>query len=208
MPLYTIGHSTRTYAELVAALHAHDIDTLADVRRFARSRTNPQFNGDALAKRLPAAGIAYTTMPTLGGRRSTVKKSARATRRNAAWRVPAFRAYADYCATPEWRAAFGELLALAEERTVAIMCAEAVWWRCHRRIIADHALARGLAVVHIFSATKAEPATLTPFGRVARGAVTYPLRDGDVPLRRAAARAERRRPRGNDDGRRARPARR
>jgi uncharacterized protein (DUF488 family) len=170
--LYTIGHSTRSYADFVATLHAYDVTTLVDIRRFPRSRRNPQFDADALANALPGDGIAYVAMPELGGRRTP--RDSGSDERNAGWREKPFRSYADYASTDRWRAAFAELLARAATETCAIMCAVAVWWRCHRRIVADHAIAHGIEVIHIFSATKSEPGTLTPFARVDGEFVTYP----------------------------------
>jgi uncharacterized protein (DUF488 family) len=164
--LYSIGHSNRSYDELVEALRAWGVTTLVDIRTITRSRANPQFNGAQLTLRLPRAGIAYVAMPGLGGRRGRSKTADPA--RNAGWRVAAFHNYADYAETAEFAAALDELLALARTATCAMMCAEAVWWRCHRRIVADYALARGARVRHIFTPTKAERATRTLFARLDR----------------------------------------
>jgi uncharacterized protein (DUF488 family) len=164
--LYTIGHSTRTLDELVAVLRAWDVQTLVDIRHFPRSRANPQFNDDVLAPHLAAAGLGYVRIPELGGRRGR-SKTVDATR-NAGWRVPAFKNYADHAETPAFAEGLDRLVALATASTCAIMCAEALWWRCHRRIVADYALLRGLRVRHIFTATKAERALRTPFARVDR----------------------------------------
>lgn len=164
--LYTIGHSTRSFDELRAALTAWGVTTLVDIRHFTRSRANPQFNARRLAPRLARAGIAYVELPALGGRRGRSKTAAPS--RNAGWQHPAFKNYADYAETPEFAEGLRQLLALATESTCAVMCAEAVWWRCHRRIVADYAITRGLRVFHIFTATKAERATRTPFARVDR----------------------------------------
>ena len=162
---YTIGHSTRTYEELVAALRAFEVTTLVDIRRFTRSRTNPQFDENSLRDKLPTDGIAYLSMPELGGRRSRSKDHPD---RNAGWQVSAFHGYADYAETAEFQAAFATLLDHAARGTCAIMCSELLWWRCHRRIVADYALSRGLEVSHIFDARKADPASLTPFAKVDR----------------------------------------
>ncbi len=172
--LYTIGHSTRTTRELIEALRAFAIDTLVDIRSITRSRTNPQFNRDRLPRALRRAGIGYAWLRDLGGRRPRSKTADPA--RNAGWRVAAFHHYADYAETPAFAAALDELLARAAHETCAIMCAEAVWWRCHRRIVADYAMSRGVRVVHVFSATKAERATRTPFAKVDRRSRTlrYP----------------------------------
>jgi uncharacterized protein (DUF488 family) len=164
--LYTIGHSTRTYGELVAALRAWQVTTLVDIRHFTRSRANPQFNAAALRRKLPRDGIAYRVLPALGGRRG--KSQTAEPSRNAGWTVAAFKNYADYAETPAFGKGLAELLALAARSTCAIMCAEAVWWRCHRRIVADYAITRGVRVRHIFTPTKMQRATRTPFARVDR----------------------------------------
>jgi uncharacterized protein (DUF488 family) len=168
--LFTIGHSNRKLDELVAMLRAHDVRRLIDIRRFPRSRTNPHFNGEALAETLPR-DIRYTYLQALGGRRG---KSELDPARNAGWQVAAFHQYADYALTPPFRSALGELLELAQGERCAIMCAEAVWWRCHRRIVTDHVLAHGMAVTHLLSVDKAAPATLTPFAHVEGTSVSYP----------------------------------
>jgi uncharacterized protein (DUF488 family) len=159
MIVHTIGHSTRTMSELVELLREGGVDLVADVRRFPRSRTNPQFNADALGPALQKEGIGYRHLPALGGRRSPAGASAPS--RNTLWREAAFRAYSDYAETGEFRAGFEALLALARDQNGAIMCAEAVWWRCHRRIVADYLLARGVEVRHILGPGKIEPAKLT-----------------------------------------------
>jgi uncharacterized protein (DUF488 family) len=169
--LYTIGHSTRSYEDLVAALRAYDITALFDIRRFPRSRTNPQFDDKALRERLPADGIAYIELPALGGRRPRSKEHPE---RNAGWRVSAFHGYADYAETPEFQTAFAQVVERAATSSCAIMCSELLWWRCHRRIVADYALARGLAVTHIFDAAKADQAELTSFARRERDMLRYP----------------------------------
>lgn len=173
-PLYTIGHSNRTFDELVSVLHAWDVKVLVDIRHFTRSRANPQFNATALRRKLPRAGIAYVEMPTLGGRRGRSKTVP--PERNAGWEHPAFKNYADYALTPEFRAALADLLAQARRRTSAIMCAEVLWWRCHRRIVADYVLLAGVPVIHLFTETKSERARRTPFARIDRSSRTlrYP----------------------------------
>jgi uncharacterized protein (DUF488 family) len=171
MTVYTIGHSTRSIEDFIALLAAAGVDCVADVRRFPFSRRHPQFNGEALARALDAAGIAYRHFPALGGRRSASAGAGMS--RHTLWREPAFRNYADYAETPAFRAAFAALRRLTEERRVAIMCAEAVWWRCHRRIIADYLIAAGIAVEHILDG-KIEPARLTPDATVTpEGGVLY-----------------------------------
>ena len=182
MTIFTIGHSTRTLEALIAALAEAGVDCVADVRRFPRSRRHPHFNIEALAQALPEAGIAYRHFEALGGRRSGAK-SATAASPNDLWREAPFRAYADYAATPDFRDALGALRDLAKKQTVAIMCAEAVWWRCHRRIIADYLLAGGADVVHIMDKGKLEPARLTE-GAVPRpdGTVLYAADQGRLEL--------------------------
>ncbi|MEO7363164.1 MAG: DUF488 domain-containing protein [Gemmatimonadaceae bacterium] len=158
--VFTIGHSTRTVAELVVLLQQAHVKLLVDVRSIPRSRAMPQFSIDALPDALGAEGIAYRHLPALGGRRHHPKGTPPST--NTLWRVMAFRHYADYAETAPFRAGLDELLALAAVTRAAIMCAEAVWWRCHRRIIADYLLARGVAVGHIMGIGKITPAVLTP----------------------------------------------
>jgi uncharacterized protein (DUF488 family) len=167
--LYTIGHSTRSADELVSLLQAHHVVQLADVRTVPKSRRFPQFNTGALAERLPRDEIVYRHLPALGGLRKPRRDSI-----NNAWQNESFRGYADYMATPAFKAGLDDLLAYAREGTTVIMCAEAVWWSCHRRLIADALLVRGIEVRHIMSATKAEPHELTPFARVHDGQLTYP----------------------------------
>jgi uncharacterized protein (DUF488 family) len=172
--LYSIGHSNRSYDELVEALRTWEVTMLVDIRTITRSRANPQFDRARLSRRLPRAGIRYVVLPGLGGRRPRSKTADPA--RNAGWRVAAFHNYADYAETPGFAAALAELLSLATSTTCAMMCAEAVWWRCHRRIVADYALLRGARVNHIFTPTKVERATRTPFAKLDRKTKTlrYP----------------------------------
>lgn len=160
MTVFTIGHSTRSIDDFLALLQSAQIDAVVDVRRFPLSRRYPQFNAEALSATLAGVGILYRHMPALGGRRG--KRPDGVSSPHTLWREEAFRNYADYAETPEFRAAFDALLRLARERRAAIMCAEAVWWRCHRRIIADYLMAAGIAVEHILGAGKVEPARLTP----------------------------------------------
>jgi uncharacterized protein (DUF488 family) len=170
--IYTVGHSTRPFDELVEILARHGVTQLVDIRSIRRSRHNPQFEERNLARRMPRRGIVYLALPALGGRR---KKAAPPPRRsNAAWQHSAFRNFADYALSEEFRAGLAELRVLAKRRPTAIMCAEAPWWRCHRRIVADHLLARHVRVVHLMTKTRAEPASLTPFAVIVRGSVHYP----------------------------------
>jgi uncharacterized protein (DUF488 family) len=167
--LWTVGHSTRPFEEFLALLKAHGIRTVADVRRFPSSRRYPHFNKEVLAKALRGSGIRYRPLEQLGGRRH-----ARPDSPNLGWRTEGFRGYADYMATPAFKAALAELTALAAQAPTAIMCAEAVPWRCHRRLISDVLLARGHEVRHILAHDKADLHALTPFAKVTAGTVTYP----------------------------------
>ena len=171
--IFTVGHSTRSLAELAEILQAHDVRQLVDIRSIRRSRANPQFEAATLARGLRRSGIAYAAIAALGGRRP--KANPPPALPDDAWEHASFRNYADYAQSPAFRAGLRELLALAKAAPTAIMCAEAVWWRCHRRIVADHLLARGIPVIHLLSRTKSEPATPTPFAVFARGSVHYPL---------------------------------
>jgi uncharacterized protein (DUF488 family) len=170
-PVFTAGHSTRPIEDLLALLAEHGVRTLVDVRRFPGSRRHPQYSRDALAASLAAAGIQYVHEPDLGGRRA-----ARPDSPHTAWRVDAFRGYADYMETPEFQAALERLIqraaCQAEGQTVAILCAEAVPWRCHRRLISDALVARGVQVMHIMGPGRADShqldanARLLPGGRL------------------------------------------
>ena len=171
-PVFTIGHSTRALEELLALLAEHGVELLMDVRRFPGSRRHPQFSRDALAEALGAAGIKYMHEPRLGGRRA-----ARPDSPHTAWRVEAFRGYADHMETLEFQEALEGLIRLSGETTVAILCAEAVPWRCHRRLITDALLARGIAVTDIIGPGPASPARLSEHALVqAGGGVIYPAR--------------------------------
>jgi len=171
--IFTIGHSTRSIGELLALLQQVNVDLLVDVRSIPRSRTNPQFNADALPGPLGEAGIRYLHLAALGGLRHH-RKGAPASP-NTFWHVAAFRNYADYAATDAFRTGLDELRALSRRNCCAIMCAEAVWWRCHRRIIADYLLARGVSVMHIMGSGKVDTAKLTSAARVlSDGALVYP----------------------------------
>lgn len=170
--LYTVGHSTRTVEELLEILDSAAIECLIDVRGIPHSRTNPQFNIDVMPDTLAAADIDYLHLPALGGRR---RRSRRVDDRlNGAWTQRSFHNYADYALTAPFREGLDQLLARVVRRTCAIMCAEAVWWRCHRRIIADHVLAHGIRVVHLLSARKHEMASMTAFAITSGGRVSYP----------------------------------
>jgi uncharacterized protein (DUF488 family) len=168
LTIYTIGHSTRPLDEFIALLAAHGIGRLMDIRSVPRSRRHPHFSSDELSVSLGEAGILYRHSPALGGMRKPRSDS-----RNTAWRVEGFRGYADYMETGAFRGALEELVAFANAAPTAIMCAEAVWWRCHRQLVADALVARGIEVRHITSATSAPVHTLTDFAEVTGGLVAY-----------------------------------
>lgn len=168
-PLWTIGHSTRPIEEFIELLQTHGIRLLVDVRTLPYSRRNPQFNTDALAESLVQAGLQYQHLPALGGRRKSRPDSV-----NLGWRNVGFRGYADYMQTDEFWRALEELMALGEKAPTAIMCAEAVPWRCHRSLIADALVTRGWTIQHILSTAGVHPHQLTPFAKIQNGALTYP----------------------------------
>lgn len=167
--IYTIGHSTRSVDELVEMLRAHAVKALADVRAYPKSRRYPHFNVEHLAAELPRAGIHYLPFVSLGGRRRANPDSI-----NTGWHNASFRAYADFMQTPQFAAALEELTAAAVRAPTAIMCSEAVPWRCHRSLIADALLVRGWRVLDIMSAQKATKHKLTLFALVAGVRITYP----------------------------------
>ena len=167
--VFTVGHSTLPIERFVALLASYGIECLADVRTVPRSRHNPQFNADALAASLGAAAIQYVPMLALGGLRRPNKNSI-----NAGWRNTSFRGYADYMQTDAFREALEALIGLSRDKRVAIMCAEAVPWRCHRSLVADALSVRGIPVVEILSQTNARMHKLTAFAHVEGERVTYP----------------------------------
>lgn len=166
--LWTIGHSIRPWDAFVAMLREAGIEAVADVRRFAGSRRNPQFSGEAMAQSLAEAGIEYVPMPELGGRRRPRPDSV-----NTAWRSEAFRGYADYMQGREYAAARDRLAGLAESKRTAVLCAEAVWWRCHRGLIADDFKSRDWEVVHLVDLGRSEPHPYTGAARVVGGELSY-----------------------------------
>lgn len=168
MTVWTIGHSTRPIADFLALLARERIERLVDVRAFPGSRRHPQYNQEALARTLAAAGVEYLHRPSLGGRRRAPKDAP-----PSAWRNAGFRGYAAYMRTPEFHTAVGELLARAGECRTVIMCSEAVPWRCHRTLISDALTARGVEVEHILDASTSRH-KLTAFAVVGDGQVTYP----------------------------------
>src|SRR5262245_25554400 len=184
--VFTIGHSTRTSDEFLALLEEFQIDLLADVRSITRSRTNPQFNAETLAEALSRAGIGYRHLEALGGRRHRPKGAAPSP--NTFWQNQSFRNYADYALTATFHAGLDALQEIANEHRTAIMCAEAVWWRCHRRIISDYLLASGTPVTHILARDKAVPGTLTPGARsMPDGTLVYPAAAGGITAKAGRA---------------------
>lgn len=169
LTVFTVGHSTRPIDQFISLLKAHGVRQLADVRTIPRSRHNPQFGEDQLGPALEQAGIHYLRMPELGGLRHAQRDSI-----NTAWRNASFRGYADYMQTQPFANALEQLIALARRRPTAAMCAEAVPWRCHRSLIADALLVRGIDAEEIVSATRAQPHKLTPWAHVSGKSVTYP----------------------------------
>ncbi|HEU4813702.1 MAG TPA: DUF488 domain-containing protein [Xanthomonadaceae bacterium] len=170
--LWTIGHSTREWEVFVGMLREAGIRSLVDVRRFAGSRRNPQFSGETMAKVLPEARIAYVAMVDLGGRRRPEPDS-----HNDAWRNTSFRGYADYMETAPWQDARDALTALAAREPVAVMCAEAMWWQCHRALISDDFKARGWTVLHLMTPTRTEEHPFTKPARVVDGELTYTVQE-------------------------------
>ena len=163
LPFFTIGHSTRPLSEFVDLLESQQIRLVVDVRTIPRSRANPQYNGDVLAEALAPRHVGYECIAALGGLRG--RKHDISPSVNAFWQNQSFHNYADYALTEEFRAGLARLRVLGHERRSAIMCAEAVWWRCHRRIVADYLLADGETVFHILSADRIEPARMTQAAR-------------------------------------------
>lgn len=173
-PIFTIGHSTHALPAFVALLQAHAVACVIDVRRLPGSRRYPQYDGPALAASLAPLDIGYVHLAALGGRRGRSLPVDEASP-NGFWQNASFRRYADYAMGDAFQATLAQLLQLSAERRCALMCAEVLWWRCHRRIIADHLLARGIAVSHIMTETRTDAATLTPGATIATdGTVTYP----------------------------------
>jgi uncharacterized protein (DUF488 family) len=179
MTLSTIGHSTHPIEEFIRILQAHGIRWLVDVRTIPKSRRNPQFNKESLPTSLHTAGIEYCHLPGLGGLRHPRKDS-----KNTGWRNASFRGYADYMQTTEFAKNLDRLMDLSSAEPTAIMCAEAVPWRCHRSLIADALVVRGIPVMEIMSATKVQPHALTSFARIEGQQVIYPGKAPslDLPL--------------------------
>ena len=167
--IHTVGHSTRSLVDLVSVVRHYDVDLLVDIRDTPRSRHNPQFNAEELDADLPRYGLGYVHLPSLGGHRPTSAGSP-----NTGWRNLSFRGYADHMLTERFQEGLDELLVLAERWRPAIMCAEAVPWRCHRSLVGDALLVRGVRVVDIFDVDKAREHVLTSFAKVDAGRITYP----------------------------------
>ncbi|OMG68375.1 DUF488 domain-containing protein [Stutzerimonas balearica] len=182
--VWTVGHSTRSIEAFIELLQAHGIEAIADVRRFPGSRRLPQFGEQALRESLAAAGIDYLWIGELGGRRRPLADSP-----NGAWRNTSFRGYADHLASEEFALGLRRLLELADRRPTAMMCAEVLWWRCHRSLVSDVLKARGVEVLHIQNEGPAEPHPYTAPARLAEGRISYEPGKGE-PLGREA-RAER-----------------
>jgi uncharacterized protein (DUF488 family) len=177
LELFTIGHSTHSFEEFLKLLARHGIEALADIRRFPGSRKYPHFNRDYLAVELPKAGVAYHWVEALGGRR----KKADGSSRNLGLRNESFRNFADYMATPEFHEALEQLLELARRKRTAFMCSEGLFWRCHRRLVSDYLLARGLAVQHIMPSGEVRPHSLTEGAKIDGGELSYPLPADQTP---------------------------
>ena len=174
--IWTIGHSTRTIEEFIGALQTNEIKLVADVRLLPGSKRYPRFNKEELAKSLKEHGIGYEHFPQLGGRRKTRKDSP-----NTAWRNQSFRGYADHMETAEFASGIARLQEMTDNHgATAIMCAEAVWWRCHRSLIADYLKAHGVEVIHIIDGNKADPHPFTSAARIVNGQLDYSGEEPDL----------------------------
>jgi uncharacterized protein (DUF488 family) len=168
LSIWTVGHSTRSAEEFKEILVAHQIEVLVDVRSFPGSRRYPQFNKPELACQLESNGLRYLHLPALGGRRRPAPDS-----KNTAWKNSSFRAYADHMESKEFRGGIKTLLELAQSKRTTVMCAEALWWRCHRSLIADFLKAKGVEVIHILDAKKTEIHPYTSAARIVEGRLSY-----------------------------------
>lgn len=175
--ILTVGHSTREWQEFIDLLRASDVQRIVDVRSIPRSRHNPQFNRETMAAKLRAARIGYVYLGKLGGRRHGRRDS-----ENAGWRNASFRGYADYMQTPDFEAGIQRLIKLATEKRSAVMCAEAVPWRCHRSLIADALVVREFRAEHIMSKGRRQPHSITPFAQVRGSVITYPASPQDEQM--------------------------
>jgi uncharacterized protein (DUF488 family) len=185
----TIGHSTHTLEEFIRLLQAHGATRVVDVRTVPRSRNNPQFNRASLPGSLKKAGLGYVHLPGLGGLRHARRDSV-----NLGWRNASFRGYADYMQTPEFEQSLDELVQLANQERIVLMCAEAVPWRCHRSLIADALLVRGIRTEDIMSATRRQVHALTPFAKVRGTAITYPTEASGSTQKKPSAKRSRLQP--------------
>jgi uncharacterized protein (DUF488 family) len=172
LPIFTVGHSTRTIPDFVDLLRVGSVDLVVDVRTVPRSRRNPQYNEEQLGAELAPYQIGYARIAGLGGLRGRSRDVPPEV--NGFWINQSFHNYADYALSPEFEASLGELLEMSSERRCAIMCAEAVWWRCHRRIIADYLMARGRTVFHLMGDDRADAATITPGAEIRAAEIVYP----------------------------------
>lgn len=177
LPLFTVGHSTRAIPEFAHLLGAAEVQMVVDVRSIPRSRTNPQYNEDALPANLEPFGIGYRRVAQLGGRRGRSRDVPDDV--NGFWQNQSFHNYADYALSDPFRAGLETLIAIGRDRRTAFMCSEAVWWRCHRRIVADYLLVAGESVFHLMGDDRIEPARLTESAVEADGGVVYPARLAD-----------------------------
>lgn len=173
LPFFTVGHSTRTIPEFVELLQAAGVTHVADIRHVPRSRTNPQYNQDNLPLSLAPFNISYQLIEELGGLRNKSKQTDPTV--NGFWKNQSFHNYADYALTEAFQGGLDQLIGLGRKHRCAMMCSEAVWWRCHRRIVTDHLLARGEVVFHLMGRDKITPATLTKGARVEQQGVVYPV---------------------------------
>lgn len=171
-PIYTIGHSTRTILEFTDLLRCGEVELVVDVRTVPRSRRNPQYNEDVLEGELAPFQIEYRRIAGLGGLRGRSPDIPREV--NGFWDNQSFHNYADYALSSQFKSALEDLLRIASSRRLAIMCSEAVWWRCHRRIIADYLIARGLVVLHLMGRDRVEPASLTTAATIEGDEIVYP----------------------------------
>lgn len=168
LTIWTVGHSTRSSEEFAETLLAHQIEALVDVRRFPGSRRYPHFNKPELSRQLASFGLIYLHLPALGGRRRTVPNS-----KNTAWQNSSFRAYADHMETEEFEKGIETLLELAQTTRTVIMCAEALWWRCHRGLVSDFLKAKSVEMIHIFDRLKTERHPYTSAARIVEGRLSY-----------------------------------
>ena len=181
-PVFTIGHSTRSIPQFAEILLEAGVQLVVDVRTVPRSRTNPQYNADVLPDELEPFGIGYRRVAELGGLRGRSRDIPPEV--NAFWQNQSFHNYADYALSKEFATGLGDLLEIAESTSLAIMCSEAVWWRCHRRIIADYLILHGRKVMHLMGVGRSEPARMTPDAICADRHLRYPP-DGEAPARQS-----------------------